>query len=210
MSDEESSISSDICDLVNCKWNRKLLANYLAIMFPYMITSLISMTLIRLWTGKLAFTLTYGIFLIIFFVFIRTKVLCSHCPYYKDKRFLDPLPKIWKYNPKPMSRIEVIITSIGMIFFLIFPAISLAYGLWYILEKQEEILIWQITIFGIFMGLTIIFALFYILKLSNSFCTRCINFACPMNRVPKDIVSKYLEVDTELGKIYQESGFISD
>jgi len=210
MSNDETSNNHDVCNLVNCKWNRKLLTSYLAIMFPYMITSLISLTLIRLWTGKLAFTLTYGIFLIIFFVFIRTKILCSHCPYYKEKRFLDPLPKIWKFNPKPMNKMGVIITSIGMVFFLIFPAVSLAYVLWYIIEKLESTITWQIVIYSIFLVLTILFALFYVLKLTSNFCLKCINFSCPMNRVPKDVISKYLEVNIEMKNIYQKAGFAFD
>ena len=210
MSDEEISISSDICNLVNCKWNRKLLASYLAIMSPYMITSMISTLLIRLWTERVVFSIIYGSFLVIFFIFIRTKILCSHCPYYKEKRFLDPLPKIWKYSPRPMNQTEKIITSIGMLFFLIFPVSSQAYGAWNIITNLERMMTWQISIYFTFMALTIFTAMFFVLNLTSNFCIRCINFACPLNRVTKEVVDKYLELNKELKTIYQESGFLSD
>lgn len=210
MNDEETSLSSDVCNFVNCNWNRKLLANYLAIMFPYMITSLISMVLIRLWTGRVIFSIIYGSFLVVFFIFIRTKVLCSHCPYYKDKKFLDPLPKIWKYNKRPINQVGISITSIGMLFFLTFPVISLSIGARSILEKSASIKIWQLAIYFIFIFLAILFAIFYIIKLTNNFCTKCINIVCPMNRVPKEVITKYLEFNTELKNVYHESGYTFD
>ena len=107
---------------LNCKWERKLLWQFYCVFSPYLFVSSTGMILFRYWSGIRVYSIIYTSFLVVYFLVIRLKVLCSHCPYYQQKKFMEPLPKIWKYQSKPMNLLEKIINFTGHFFFLLFPA----------------------------------------------------------------------------------------
>ncbi len=133
-------------------------------------------------TGLGFFLVVWFAYMIIFLQIWENRILCRHCPYYGMKgRTLRchanyGLLKLWKYNPAPMSRSEQIQMIIGVTIFIGFPFPFLLLG-------QQWILL-IITSFGTIIFASILFAIL---------CPRCVNFSCPFNRVPKDVVDIYLK-----------------
>lgn len=149
----------------------------------------------------------YGLFLLgwiayaIFFLQIwENKILCSHCPYYAKKgRTLlchanYGLLKIWKFNPEPMSRLEKTQFIIGVSIFIGFPVPLL------ILGNQYLLLVITLAGIAIFWG-----------TVSTKMCTRCVNFSCPLNRAPKNLVDAFLVKNPAMREAWERKGYeISD
>ena len=136
------------------------------------------------------------IFYMIFFLQIwENRILCSHCPYYAEKgRILRchanyGLFKLWKYNPHPISRWEQFQFLIGVCIFMGFPIPWLIFG------NQFFLLIF--TLVG-----AVVFLLILIIKL----CTRCVNFSCPLNRVPKEIMNGFFIRNLTIQKAWDKKG----
>ena len=120
---------------------------------------------------------------IAYFGFIEIRVMCSHCPHYGEPS-LSSLkcwanygsPKLWRFRPEPMTKIEKAVFYAGFIVIFLFPLP------FYILSKAY-----------VFLGLYIV--LFWLAKelLTRGFCVRCINFACPLNRVDEETRSAFFE-----------------
>lgn len=193
--DERNNQSSS--EKLNCKWNRKLLLSYLSFLSPYMLISTIGLVLIRIWTGKRSFIITQSIFLLLFFVLFRPLVQCSHCPYYKEKKFLDPLPKIWKFKLRPMNSFEKASYLVGLGFFIIFPLIAQFIGLSFMISNMDTTVNWKIILFSTIIFITIILDLFFTINLYTKLCTRCIHFSCPLNRVSAAVVAKFVVIHPE-------------
>jgi hypothetical protein len=49
-------------------------------------------------------------------------------------------------------------------------------------------------------------SLFYY-EIHHNYCTRCANFSCPLNRVPKDIVDAYLTQSPVMRQAWEQSGY---
>jgi hypothetical protein len=126
-----------------------------------------------------------------FFNFVEIRVMCSHCPHYAEEGKTLKCwanygsPKIWKYRPGPMSITEktIFLSGFGVVWgyplgFLV------AGGLWYLL--------------GLYALLTIGF----FVTLKRSFCTRCMNFACPLNGVPGPVREVFWELNPEIGRAW--------
>jgi hypothetical protein len=145
------------------------------------------------------FSLYIG-YLVFFFQIWENKILCSHCPYYafKDEKTVKcyanyGLYKAWKYNPAPMSRSEQIQFIIGILIFTAIPLISL-------------LLLGLYLYFGISLGLSII----WIVSMHFLSCSKCPNFSCPLNGVPKNIVDEYLKHNPIMRKAWEEKGYNID
>ncbi|NPD89945.1 MAG: hypothetical protein HGN29_14630 [Asgard group archaeon] len=188
---EEERINLNFSEKLNCNWNRKLLLSYLSYLSPYMLISTIGLVLLKIWTGKNSFIITYSIFLPIFFVLFRPLIQCSHCPYYKEKRFIDPLPKIWKFNFRPMNNFERISYLVGLGFFLVLPLTAQFIGLGFLINNLVIFNNWKIIVYSLIILTTFILNLFFIFNLYTKLCTCCIHFSCPLNRVSKEVKNEF-------------------
>jgi len=115
-------------------------------------------------------------------------VLCRHCPCYeysgkehgKENRFYClgnwGSPKLFKYKPGHISRVEQAI-------FLIFVAFYALSPIFYLIDRWE------------------FFALVFFVTLRHWGCSRCPNFGCVLNTVPEEKRMKFLEA-LEKGEIY--------
>ena len=176
---------------LNCKWERKLLWQFYNVFSPYLLISTTGMILFRYWSGIRVYSIIYTSFLVVYFLVIRLKVLCSHCPYYQQKKFMEPLQKIWKYQSKPMNLLEKTINLTGHFFFLLFPTTIQSYGIWFLLTKVSDLKNHQLIVSSVFLGVTILTGIYYVIGLASKLCTRCVNLHCPQNRVPKNLVKLY-------------------
>ena len=146
---------------------------------------------------------------------IETRILCSHCPYWAEDSktlhcwALTGSPKLWRYRPGPMNRLEKAILILFFSFLVLFPVLVEAYGIWFMSVDYAG--------FGLYallgmIGVTVAtflagFQFFYILL--YYFCSRCVNFSCPLNRVPKSIVDEYLKRNPVMKQAWERSGYKS-
>lgn len=120
-------------------------------------------------------------FALFFFNLWETKILCSHCPFYATEGITlacianHGCLKPWKYNPAPMSRFEKIQ--------FLFAALVLTGTPFPFLIMGKQWLMLALALVGMSA---------WILNLRRNVCSRCINFSCPVNLVPKHVVDAYL------------------
>ncbi len=107
-----------------------------------------------------------------YFGFLEIRVMCSHCPHYAEQSASLKCwanygsPKLWKYRPGPMSGMETFWFIGGFVVILVYPLVFLVIGArWFLL------VMYVLTTVGAAV------------TLQMSFCSQCINFACPLNRV---------------------------
>jgi hypothetical protein len=101
--------------------------------------------------------------------------------------------KLWKYQPGPMSRGEKIQFLVGAL-------ILLSYPFPFLLLAQEYLLV--------LIGLTTAISGIFILR--KNVCSRCINFSCPLNAVPKLLVDAYLRRNPRIQAAWEASGYRLD
>jgi len=126
-----------------------------------------------------------------FFNFVEIRVMCSHCPHYAEEgKSLKcwanyGSPKLWKYRPGPMSLMEktaflggfVVVWGYPLVFFV-------TGGLWYLL------------------GLYVLLTTGFFVTLKRFLCSRCMNFACPLNGVPDQVRRAFWECNPVVGKAW--------
>jgi hypothetical protein len=113
------------------------------------------------------------------FGFLFPAVLCRHCPHYARKGRIIICPstvgplKIRRYDPGPASAKEKILLAVGLILILGFPFPFLVLG------RQWLFLV--LSFGGLF---------FFIFSEQKFSCSKCLNFSCPLNRVPEALRRK--------------------
>ncbi len=192
---EKDCLSCSLVGQLMCSYEPRYLLLFLAGFLFVLIPAVFG--IIR--AGFALMLIPWLIFAVFFLQVWENRILCSHCPYYATEgRILRchanyGLLKLWKYNPAPMSRSEQIQVLIGIVIMVGFPLPLLFLGQQYILCV--------VTILGI-----IIFAGVLIGKL----CPKCLNFSCPLNRVPKDKVDAFLRRNPNMKKAWEAKGYVLD
>ena len=117
--------------------------------------------------------------------------MCSHCPHYAEEGSSLRCwanygsPKIWKYRPGPMSPVEKVVFIAGLVVVFGYPLVYfIASGAWYLM-----VLCFLLT------------AGFYV-TLKRSFCSKCMNFACPLNAVPDPVRQEFWELNPVVGRAW--------
>lgn len=152
-------------------------------------------------------------FYIAFFLVLEIRILCSHCPYYSRKGVtLRCLSKngalrIWRYHPEPMNRFKRVNLVVGLSFFGAFPVLVQAYGVAFIAVNYADYS--QMALLGMigFMVATLLCSITYFAVFLIYICPKCVNFSCPMNRVPMSIVDEYLEMNPVMREAWEEAGY---
>ncbi len=137
------------------------------------------------------------LYLVIFFIIWEPRMLCSHCPYYAEGEAKvvhcyanHGIPKTTSFNPAPMSRSEKIQFIIGLLIFFGYPIPFL------IIAEQFVLLL--ISMIGV---------IFWILILQLKICPDCVNFSCPLNRVPKNILVSFIKHNPIMKEAWEKSGY---
>lgn len=171
---------------------------FAVIALPAMITSGLGMYITGKLTESWGLLTGYVAFLILFFTFIEARILCRHCPYYaRDGSTIrchanHGLPRVWRYDPAPMDRFEKTSLLLCFAFLGLFPILAEAYGLWGLYSDPSSDGMMRLATLGLMVtNMATVMAFLYILILF--YCTRCVNFSCPLNRVPEDLVDEYLD-----------------
>ncbi|TFG25376.1 MAG: hypothetical protein EU532_11745 [Promethearchaeota archaeon] len=180
---------------LKCKFHEKYLLSFLISFLIFAIPAILGLII----SGYGWFILGWIGFMLFFFNFWESRILCRHCPFYaEDGNILHCIAnygsyKLWKYNPKPMNKLEKFQLILG---FMILGGYPLCFML-----LNQQCLILFISILGLISFFTIL-----LLKT----CSRCINFSCPFNRVPKNIVDAYLKKNPIMKDAWLEQGYKID
>ncbi len=133
------------------------------------------------------------IMIIAFFGFIEVRVLCSHCPHYAEpdktlKCWVNyGSPKLWRYRPGPMTRMEKGIMLGGFAIIWGYPLAFLIAGLLWL-----QLCFYILSVIVFFMAL------------KTLLCPRCMNFACPLNTVAEKTRKKFFRRNPELAHAWTE------
>ena len=178
-----------------CRFNSKDLIRFVLLFLPFAIAVVAGM--VR--TGYGIFLLGWAVYGIFFFFVWEARVLCRHCPYWGEKSLIlhchanYGVIKIWKHDPSPMSMFEKAQFIIGALIFIGYPIGFLILGRDYVLALVAG-------------SVSILSAVW----LKRNACTRCINFSCPMNSVPKILVDQYLLRNPVILSAWESTGYNLD
>ncbi|MHA1930026.1 MAG: hypothetical protein ACTSV2_15750 [Candidatus Thorarchaeota archaeon] len=139
-------------------------------------------------------------YLIVFFELWENRILCAHCPYYAENGGQGHtlhcyanygLYKTWPYDPRPMSRSH-------KIQFLVALSIFVGYPLPFLFLSGQYLAL-------LIAGIGIVF---WLATLKIKICPRCLNFSCPLNSVPKDIVDSFLKRNPVMCQAWEDCGYV--
>ncbi len=177
---------------INCRHSWADLARFFAYFAPFGALAIIGV--IRAGYGVWLWGwLGYAMF---FFFVWESRVLCSHCPYYSEDSLVlhclanEGVIKLWKFHPEPMSRSEQWQFGIGAGLLMLLPLpLMIIGGEW------------------LFVALTAAAAVIFSGLLYQTNCSRCVNFSCPANHVPKEIVDAYLMRNPIMRDAWEKMGY---
>lgn len=187
-----SDESCDQCGVdikLMCRFNKKELLFFFTMMLPLFFTFIVGAIQI----GMGMYILFWAVYALFFFHIIEGLVLCRHCPSWgMPGRVLKchanyGVIKFFKYNPRPLNRFEKVMFIVGALILLEGPVVILIIGKAYFLAM-----------------VTFLISVSAIVGIREVACKKCINFSCPMNRVPKENIQSYFEKNPEMKKAWGE------
>jgi hypothetical protein len=174
---------------LHCHFNGRQLGRFLAIALPPFITAGIGIVGVNAWL-----LLPWIGMAVSYFGFIEIRVMCSHCPHYAEPGIKSlkcwanyGSPKLWKYRPGPMTVGENIVFFAGLV-------LITGYPLGLLLYSSQWILLVLFTLLVVVMGMA----------MSRLMCAKCINFACPLNRVDPAVRSLFLAQNPRIDEAWIE------
>jgi len=198
-----------------CKWDKKILSGFHAIGFPPLLIAIFGMVLVGILTGIWWFLIAYVIYFPVMLIVFEGRSLCSHCPYWaEDSKTLHCLanhgnPKLWRYHPEPMNKFEqfTLYFLIATIFF-VFPLAAMGYGIWFTsIHYVEYGLISLLGLIGITVA-SLLTSVTLVAVLKVFFCSKCVNFSCPLNTVSKPVIDEYLKKNDVMRKAWEKNGYV--
>lgn len=144
----------------------------------------------------------------IFFI-VETRILCSHCPYYSREGLMlhclanHGFIRFYKYHPEPMNTFERVLLIIGFILFGTLPLLAQVPSIVTVATATPFDKLVFITLVSL-LGASVIGVIFSFTFLFTRICTKCVNFSCPFNKVPKEFVDSYLDKNPVMKKAWLE------
>lgn len=175
-----------VADSIHCHFRPAELAHFLLISIPAFLVGgaavlSVGLTPLFIWVA----------IIVGFFGFVEIRVMCSHCPHYaEDGATLGcwanhGSPKLWKYRPGPMSTAENVVFFGGFVVVWGYPlAFLVVGGLWFLL------------------GLYVLLTTSSFVTLKMFLCSKCMNFACPLNGVPDEARIMFFERNPSVGRAW--------
>ena len=204
----ECEMEGELICFVDKKFaNRFALGN-----LTYRVLAILILVFSGLLIGNWWMLISYIIVMIVTFLILEPRLLCTHCPFYeKEGKYLKcwalrGMPKLWKYRPEPMNKVEKLAMLAFGSYIDLFPFVGVVWGLIHFgLYFQENLL------FGILLTITsflfmVIAGYFSKILLGNT-CKACANFSCSMNKVSKEIIAKFLENNPKMKEAWIACGW---
>jgi len=198
---------------LHCKWDQNILTGFIATSIPPYLLFILGMVMVGIMTRVWWPLIVYIAFLVGFFGFFEIRILCSHCPYYAgDQKSLKCLAnngalKLWSFHPGPMNTFERTSLVVGFaLIYAVFPLAIQGYGIWFIASQYASYgLIALLGMIGVVAaGMLLTFVFFAVLRIF--FCSACINFSCPLNTVPEEMIDAYLDKNPVMREAWKKTG----
>jgi hypothetical protein len=173
-------------DSLHCHFRPQDLVHFLSISLPGLIVGGAGIYQVQGW-----FLAPWIALMVLFFGFLEIRVMCSHCPHYAEpgkslKCWANyGSPKLWTYRPGPMSVMEKLLFLGGLAAIWAYPLIFLVMGPQWLL-----LVLYCVSAAGLFMTLKMFL------------CTRCMNFACPLNAAPEATRQDFFERNPEIAQAW--------
>jgi len=176
--------------VIRCHFRPKDLIHFLLISLPAFLIGGSGVLELGVWPLVVWIAMVVG-----FFGFLEIRVMCSHCPHYAEAGGTlscwanHGSPKPWKYRPGPMSPPEnaVFFGGLGAVF--VYPLVFLAIGhSWFLLT------------------LYVLTSSTFFVTLRMFLCSRCMNFACPLNGVGEAARELFFERNPSVAVAWQRPG----
>ena len=189
---------------LNCRFEREKLTGFLAMAIPFVAASVLGLHIVGTITGNQTFLLAYAAFYVVFFAFLEPWILCRHCPHYEREGSIIRchanygLPRIWRYDPRPLNGLEKAGVLAGFGVFGLYPIAVEGFGIWTLfvvrgyINPPGGLLLMGVTLFTAASGVALL------VLLRRHYCARCVNFGCPLNSTPSSLKSAYLERNPEI------------
>ncbi|MFW9994000.1 MAG: hypothetical protein ACFFD4_18290 [Candidatus Odinarchaeota archaeon] len=216
--DNSDCINCEVSGKLNCKWDQKILMNFVILVIPAFIPIALIFGLAGLtasWLPTILFVAYAGFF----FFFLEIKVLCSHCPYYAEDKdgtgntFIlhchanHGCPKFFTYNPAPLNRLEKAGFLAGASILLIIPIMTVFYMIYGMTSNGTAITDPYIIVLALLVVLLLLASFYVLSRLRKNFCSFCVHFSCPSNLVPKHLVDAYLEKNPAMMEAWVKAGY---
>ncbi|MFW9767327.1 MAG: hypothetical protein ACFFF9_07000 [Candidatus Thorarchaeota archaeon] len=205
-------IGCEVDGALNCRYDAELVTCFRRTHFPFRAVQFLVTGAAAYFTGLWWTFILFVIVIALNFTVIESRYLCRHCPFYEKEGgtleciTLKGIPRIWKFDPKPMTRLgKAGMMAVGG-FIDVFPLLISAYAVWHLFSAGADLLV-----IGLMAGLTILALITagYLEKfLRENFCERCVNLSCMMNKVPYELKEKYLQKNLEWRKILEDCGYV--
>ncbi len=169
---------------IHCHFRPGDLAHFLIISLPGLLIGGAGVLAFGVWHLVLWVAVMVG-----FFGFVEIRVMCSHCPHYAETGKTlgcwanHGAPKLWKYRPGPMSPTEKLIFFAGFAIIWGYPLHPMVMG-----AKWFLLVLYLLTYAGFFMTLRMFL------------CSRCMNFACPLNSVDRNVRDQFFQCNPSVAK----------
>ncbi|MFX0052890.1 MAG: hypothetical protein ACFE8U_16555, partial [Candidatus Hermodarchaeota archaeon] len=215
IANEDSNCTEcDLKDHIICQIDRNFANRFTIGNTTYRVVALAILFLTGILVNQLWLMPVYLVVLILTFFILEPRLLCSHCPFYEKEGkvlkcwALRGMPKLWNYNPNPITKVErITMLSLGA-FIDLFPLVGIVWGLFeFFMDPYDHFLI-GIPI--IILTIIFIFVMIYFTRtLLGHACQKCPNFSCAMNKTPSNIVEAFLDKNPVMKKAWQDSGWTS-
>ncbi len=210
-SDGEKCKSCKLHNHLICRQDKDFRRKFMLSHLNFRATIFFGMVYIGTFSGIWLPLIIYSIAFILNFAIIEPRMLCSHCPFYAEKGIilhcntLFGMPKIWKYRPGPIKKYEMIIQFISGSLVDLLPLIFFGYGIYLLVllnAKSSDYVAFSAIIF---------FHILLLLQLQKvimkEVCTKCPNFSCALNKVPKDIKIHYIKNNPVIKDAWEKAGY---
>ncbi len=198
---KEECKGCDLDEKLFCRPKAKYLLYFLSPLLITIVPTVLGMLFapIDLWI-KILFFASWFAYAMFFFNVWETRILCNHCPYFAndEQRVLHcPIDKgkykSGKYDPGPLSRLEKIQFAVGalILFFFPIPFLLIAGQIIPLVLLIVGVIVWYIVI-------------------QLKVCSDCVNFACPLNKVPKQIRDEFFRKNPIILKAWEDKGYKID
>jgi hypothetical protein len=196
---------------LDCRWDRKHVLRFLLAMSPALLITFGSIIIGGIFSHIWWPIGLYIGYFTLFFI-IETRILCSHCPYYSKEGFIlhclanHGFIKFYRYHPEPLNSFERVLLIIGFALFCIIPVAGQIPSIVVITSQLPSERIIFITLLAL-LGFSIVGIIFSFTFLFTRICTKCVNFSCPFNKVPKELVDLYLNKNPVMKKAWIEHNY---
>ncbi len=213
----DENADCEICkdhNLLYCKINPRMQKAFLVLFMPAILTAFFGLVLMGYLTGTWWYLIGYGIFFMILFPVIEFGILCRHCPFYaKEGKILQCLggsgvPKTYKYSPRPMRKWEHYVMYCYYVVMIGFPIGMMGYGIYIIADNPATYSFFTLITFIAVETALVLSMITFNYCLNVYVCSKCVNFSCPWNGVPKEVVDEYLRQNPVMREAWEKEGYI--